>query len=196
MAKLVTLETAWSTRPQPRRRPAWSGSRDSRPGRDLLSTFAPPGPSASAAGSALGVLWRGLPWDGGLCPGWPSGSLPLAASTITTSRGPCGPGTGRERCLRAAPGARHGELPVGLPPQHLVEQPGLQQLGYPAKPDVPRRHEVVVGQAMPGEGADQLADPVPGAPAQPQLREHLGQLGEVHAVVAQVRPGALGEGQP
>src|SRR6266581_3274995 len=113
MAKLVRLETAWSTRPQPRRRLAWSGSRESSFGLGLETIAAPPGPAASAAGVTLGALCRGLPPDGGLCPGWPSGSLPLAASTATTSRGPSCPGAGHHRGIRLDPGVMHRELLAG-----------------------------------------------------------------------------------
>src|SRR5260370_109594 len=79
--------------------------------------------------------------------------------------------------------------------QVLVERPGVEQFPHPAQPGKPRRGEVVIGQPVLAVGGEQLGDALPDGPAHLHVRERVVQLREVSAVVAQVRAGALGEGQ-
>src|ERR1043165_8112198 len=92
--------------------------------------------------------------------------------------------------------ARHRKRLAGLAAQVLVYEAGRKQFTDPAQPDVARRCEVVVGQAVPGVGFGELAHTVPHPPAQLQVRKRPDQLGEVDAVVAQVRPSVFGERYP
>src|ERR1700744_1767499 len=92
--------------------------------------------------------------------------------------------------------ARHREWPAGLAAQHLINEAGRNQLTDPAQPNEARPHKVVTAQAVPGVGSGELVDAVPHGPAQVQIGEGPGQLGEVNTVVAQVRPGAFGERYP
>src|SRR5215471_4292929 len=171
-AALVRLDTAWSARPQLRRPASWRGrcqiAREDRwvpaTARPGESGLACSAPESSSATTAGGAARRAASVDR------PSAALLL-------------------RDL----GARRRERAVGLPAQHLVDEPGGEQLADPPQPDETRRHEIVVGEAVFGVRARQLVDALAHAPAEPQIGESLVQLGEVNAVVAQVRPGAVGE---
>ena len=56
--------------------------------------------------------------------------------------------------------ARHRERLGGLAAQHLINEAGRNQLTDPEQADEARGHKVVVGQAMPGVGSDELVDAV------------------------------------
>ena len=45
-------------------------------------------------------------------------------------------------------------MSAGLPPQHLVDDSGREQLADPPEPHEPRRQEILIGQAVLGVGGD------------------------------------------
>src|SRR5215831_17157740 len=171
-AALVRLDTAWSARPQLSRPAIWRGRCQSV----VCEARWPP-----VAG-----------WPG---PSGPAGSAPEASTATTVGAAVRAAGVHRPSAglLLHDPASRGRERAVGLPAQHLVHEPGGQQLTDAPQPHETWRGEIIVGEAVLGVGARQLVHALAHAPAEPQIRESLVQLGEVDAVVAQVRPGAVSE---
>jgi hypothetical protein len=107
--------------------------------------------------------WRGAGWrffdpGGPPGPGLPGFGAPSGQQTFARM-------LLRDLCA----GRREGC--AGLAAEHVINQAGRDQLTDPAQPDEARGHKVVVSQAMPGVGSDELVDAVPHPPTQVQIGE-------------------------
>src|SRR6185312_2504085 len=98
-------------------------------------------------------------------------------------------------CAPAIPRAGVTSTSSGIPPgQHRLAAEGVvdgavfEELLDPAQAYVARGQEVVVGQAVLDVSGGKLIDSGLDGPAEPQVGEGVVELGEVHPVVAQVRP--------
>ena len=97
--------------------------------------------------------------------------------------------------MRRLLGRRVASASPGRPRHNEV----VRQVTDPPQPHEPRRHEVVVGQGVPGAGAREIIDPFRHGPAHAQVRKGPGRHRDRGEVVhddaeAQPRRGALDGG--
>ena len=166
-AKLVRLDTAWSATPQPRRRTAWPRRRRKRRYRRRSAVS----------------------------------RLPLRASRVSchiptpvavmSHHGSAEAISQLSSCGRRAVRRRRTECwSAGAASRRRGRRTAARGSAGAARTAMTRsRHRS--GRAWCRRQRARRS--LPHAPAQPKVREGLGQLGEVDAVVAQVRPGAVGK---